>query len=233
MTDTPVNEPVKGGSLEKPNDPGCATATRIIRFGFRCSHRLAVPIHKQRLRQRKIWIWCYKHRRLLINKERSKQENVFLRAILRGEDHNVAILLARGMNPDMRGKSGVPALLYAVIARRMESVTLLLKAGADIEARSPLTGETALVIAAMNNAHEMIRLLLSYGFEVDACGISGGTPLLYAVYCGHLEAVELLLEHGASPYIKAKDGCNARWYAARSENAAIKALIEQYSTLDV
>ncbi len=233
MTDTSVSEPVESGFIKNLNDRLYAIATRIVRFGFRCSHRMAVPIHKVHLTERKIWIWFYRRRRLLINKERTKQEDVFLRAILRGEDHNVAILLARGMNPNMRGRSGVPALLYAVIARRLESVRLLLNAGAHIEARSPSTGETALVIASMKNAPEIIQLLLSYGDEVDGCGISGGTPLLYAVFCGHLEAVELLLENGASPYTKAKDGCNARWYAARSENAAIQALIKQYSTREV
>ena len=241
MTDTPISEPVKSGFVKYVRDLiyalffyiPCALLAAILLTVMRTARRLAIA--KVRFHE---WLrikWCvyrirYRPRR---STEELKQNNVFLRAVVRGEDHNVAILLSRGINPNVEAAGGTSALFLAAYRGRLEIMRLLVARGADIETRNPASHETVLIRAARGNQLEIVRLLLDAGAKVDSCGIKKITPLIYAVFGGHLEVAELLLMHGASLYCKAADGRDARWHAARSENAAIKALIEQYSTLDV
>jgi ankyrin repeat protein len=52
----------------------------------------------------------------------------------------------------------------------------------------------------------VINLLLENGARIDAQKNTGATPLLLAVMRNKLQAVELLLQHGASVKINGNDG---------------------------
>ena len=62
---------------------------------------------------------------------------------------------------------------------------------------------TALHAAARMNHLKLVQSLLKCGADVDAPGMWGRTPLLFASEWGHLEVVRWLLEHGAD--VNAKD----------------------------
>ena len=49
---------------------------------------------------------------------------------------------------------------------------------------------------------EITRLLLENGAAIDIQNAFGETPLLFAVWKGHKEVVELLLKHGANPKLE-------------------------------
>ena len=56
----------------------------------------------------------------------------------------------------------------------------------------------------------MISLLLKHGGNPNITNyMFGRTPLQYAVDCGHLECVQLMVEHGGDPYLKDKQGKTA------------------------
>jgi ankyrin repeat protein len=64
---------------------------------------------------------------------------------------------------------------------------------------------TALHAASRMNCLKVVQSLLRHGADVNAPGMWGRTPLLFASYWGHLEVVRWLLEHGADTNAKDKD----------------------------
>ena len=66
--------------------------------------------------------------------------------------------------------------------------------------------ETPLHIAALNQAHEVIKFLLDKGVGINLQDFWGETPLHNAVYQGDLEAAKMLLESYADPNCANKKG---------------------------
>lgn len=84
-------------------------------------------------------------------------------------------------------------------------VRSILKNNVDPDTRDSFGG-TALHAAMFQKNTEIIMLLINYGFDVNAKGLSNGyTPLHDAVWANNLEAVRILLEHGARTDIRSKD----------------------------
>ncbi|WOO41387.1 ankyrin repeat domain-containing protein [Rubellicoccus peritrichatus] len=83
----------------------------------------------------------------------------------------------------------------------------------------------SLVQAADDNNIAAIKTMLTVGFDITEKGESdwGGTPLHMASWKGNIEAVELLLEHGAPIDIQANEppeGVPLGWAAHGSKNCA-------------
>jgi ankyrin repeat protein len=98
-------------------------------------------------------------------------------------------------------------------------VQLLLASGADpnkrIDYDSPVTsrldrGLTALMFAP---TADVAQVLLDAGAVVDATDELGVTPLMRAAGTGGIEVVKLLLQQGANPKKKSKNGMTAADFA--------------------
>src|SRR2546425_1024887 len=90
-----------------------------------------------------------------------------------------------------RNKDGASALTWAAYYRHTPICELLLKAGADVDARSH-GAFTALHIAAANGATRMVEALLNAGADGGAKTEGGKTPIDFAVDGDHSEVVALL-----------------------------------------
>ncbi len=75
------------------------------------------------------------------------------------------------------------------------------------------TGWAPLHYAATNGDLEMIALLLEHHAYIDAEAPTGQTPLMMAARFGTPAAVKLLLDEGADPLIKTKEGFTAMDFA--------------------
>ena len=145
-------------------------------------------------------------------------------------------LLAAGANPNTGLLSGETVLMRCTLTGDRGAVEELIARGADVHAKEPSTGQTALMWAAANRHSDVARVLLAHGAAVDArtettrelrgigFGITGSTefyaggftPLLFAARHDDVDSARLLLEAGAQVNERAADGNTALVLAAMS-----------------
>ena len=115
------------------------------------------------------------------------------------------LLLDRGADIDAAtGMLHYTPLLLAVSSGRMDAAALLLRKGADVNA-SGFEGMNALLEAGNNTA--MVKLLIKSGADVEARYCTMDYTILHeAVRHGYDEVVDILVEHGSNPNIKADEG---------------------------
>lgn len=117
---------------------------------------------------------------------------------------------------DIKGKKGcwsLSPLLAASLGGHASTVTVLLKAGANIGSQDEF-GQTALYIACRGGHTEAAQVLLEEGkAPVDSAALTGWTPLMASAHKGHKELVHLLLRHGANVHKMDIKGHNALFAA--------------------
>ncbi len=82
----------------------------------------------------------------------------------------------------------------------------LVESGADIEAKDPGSGASALHYAVMKDNIALVGLLLQRGADVNSRTRSGTTPLHTAVLYGRLEVAQFLIEKGAEISARSSSG---------------------------
>jgi ankyrin repeat protein len=110
--------------------------------------------------------------------------------------------LATAFAPD-----GFTALQLAAFFGKAESARSLIDAGAEVNVYSRNDFNVqALHSAAAGRHHEVCRILVSAGADVNARQQAGYTPLHEAAQHGDIELVELFLSAGADPSARMDDG---------------------------
>ena len=127
--------------------------------------------------------------------------------------------IVKATDPD-----GATLLHHAAGFGRLDTMTWLVDAGADVNAKT-LRGATALHWAIHDDAK--VRLLLTRGAVVNTKQVDGRTPLFLAASLGNGNTtLRLLLEHGADPSIATMNGQTPMMAAAiRGDVDAIGLLI--------
>src|SRR5262245_19176958 len=129
-----------------------------------------------------------------------------------GNTRSVQLLLERGANPTERNDAGVSPLLAGAASGDLETVRLLLGAGAKAndfpKSNQPRTTDiaagfrTPLMWAAYHNDVRMVHLLLEHGADPNQATYFGN-PLSHACWSDSFEAAKVLLARGAK--VNARD----------------------------
>lgn len=123
------------------------------------------------------------------------------------------------------------ALQHAVEKENMELVTLLISAGADVNAPAAVnSGATALQIASIQGSVPMIEYLVSQGADPYASGAArhGRTALQGAAEHGRKDAVELLLALNESKaYQPREQFVKAIFYAEKNAHYVVAGILRE------
>ncbi|KAL9093255.1 MAG: hypothetical protein Q9165_003996 [Trypethelium subeluteriae] len=134
----------------------------------------------------------------------------------RGHTRIVPILLQNDLGHDWRDCSA--ALLIAAQEGQEAIVSLLLDHGASVSALDS-NGWTAMHVASKYGNGHILRKLLQHTMSkvlIDQpAGYDGTTPLHLAVGSGHVEIIDILLEHDANPNLKSNAGMTALHVAVK------------------
>ncbi|HLY59325.1 MAG TPA: ankyrin repeat domain-containing protein [Terriglobia bacterium] len=135
----------------------------------------------------------------------------FFLASFTGDQNNMALLLAKGADPnrrmDLLGNFPTSPLIGAIGFGNLGIVKSLLADGADIHEKDA-DNMTPLHWAVVDHHPDVVKALLGGGADVNAVDRYGYTPLLYAstIDFGDAETAKILLQAGADPNVKAKKG---------------------------
>lgn len=114
-----------------------------------------------------------------------------------GDLQKLKSLIASGANLDARDSRGRTPLHVATFARQREAITLLAKAGADLDLLEDDRYD-AVTIAAVADDAATLSVLLSLGAKAgQTTSRYDGTALIAAAHLGHDEVVRRLIAAGA------------------------------------
>jgi len=117
-------------------------------------------------------------------------------------------------------------LTYAVRHGAVDTVRVLLTAGAHVDVRSVGLSKTPLFQAAYDGRYEIAEMLIAHGADVNAVDALGNNPLREAILGNTPELVALLLQAGGDLEHRNDDGESMADIAREQGSSEIVALIE-------
>ncbi len=153
--------------------------------------------------------------------------NSYHEAALTADEKVIGLIRNAGGNPLSRDKNGNTPFSLC-----LDKPTPVIKAilGSNTSI-SDSDGNTPLHIAVQNNKSvEMLKMLISSGYPIDARNSEGFTPLAIAIEKNYKLLALSLLESGSNPFIQIdSSGNNAALIALKNNNKAILEGIVKYS----
>ena len=122
-------------------------------------------------------------------------------------------LLNAGADPDAAQTSGLTPLMTAVETGNVEVVRLLLARGADVNAATVATNNTALMWAVAGRHTDIVHRLIEHGADLDVSTAKGFTLLMIAARNGDIEMARTLLAAGVDINAAGADGAHVLPYA--------------------
>ena len=137
----------------------------------------------------------------------------------------IELMVEKGAALDILDRCGFSSYLWAVVAGRFNTTSLLLRLGVDVNSASA-DGRSALGWAVRLGDSLIARLLISHGADVmSMTRDTNMVPLEDAAAAGELATVELLLKHGANPKYRDLDGWSAVHWAAEEGHSDVVLLL--------
>jgi ankyrin repeat protein len=156
-----------------------------------------------------------------------KNEGLLLAAAKEGDYESVRRLTSNPINLETKGELGMTPLMLAAHNDHQNVVELLLRRGANANARS--AGGSTIIHWAAATSFSIVELLLAHGADINAQDdFSGQTALSSIAVRGDnwASVVDFLMKCGADPDIENKFGMTpARWAAARNHFEILCALL--------
>lgn len=162
-----------------------------------------------------------------VNAKDITDKTALMWAAQKGYENIVKILLdSRRIKINEQDSSGMNALMYACQYHHESIVKLLLQQpGISVNTQTK-KGDTALILAAFLGYSDIVKMLLTVsGININAQNKDGITALMNAL--SHKEVLKLLLDAGADPNLKNKDGDTFMDLADEEIKPALQAMINE------
>ncbi len=177
-------------------------------------------------------------------------KTVLMYAVTSGSRELVELVARSGELVNIRTKNGISALSIATQRENEAIVNALLRAGAQVDAKSigmavsqgnqrilqllihdsqdqQQARNWALDATAAFNKHELMMLLLNQGAHINARSPQNRTPLMMAAGKGHEKCVELLLDARADATLQDDEKLDALAYARKNGHETIVRMLEE------
>ncbi|XP_077576958.1 B-cell lymphoma 3 protein homolog isoform X2 [Stigmatopora nigra] len=116
--------------------------------------------------------------------------------------HAVLLSPSSAVCLEVKNFQGLSSLHLAVLHAHINLVSMLLGAGADINAMDIKSGQNPLILAVESNNVEMVKFLIENGCDVNRSSYSANTALHSACARGQTDMVRALLKSGANSSVK-------------------------------
>ncbi|HEY3739232.1 MAG TPA: ankyrin repeat domain-containing protein [Bryobacteraceae bacterium] len=161
-----------------------------------------------------------------------------------GTDSRLADLLMQGDSASARALigrktvdvnaaqgDGMTPLHWAAYQDDLQTAKLLIAAGANVNAQTRLEAITPLFLASANGDPELVAQLLKAGADAKSVKPNGTTVLMVAAAAGNLDAVKVLVEHGAEIDSKEKvhEQTALMFAAALNRSEVVKYLLAHHA----
>jgi ankyrin repeat protein len=123
-------------------------------------------------------------------------------AAMNREATTVKTLLQQGVDVNGAQGDGMTALHWAAANGDGELAALLLESGAKADAPTRIGSYTPLHVAAKEGHVAVLRALVGAHANVGAATTTGATALHFAASSGNVEAITILLDHGADVNVR-------------------------------
>jgi ankyrin repeat protein len=134
-----------------------------------------------------------------VNVQDNKGRAPLILAASKGHTSVVAFLVANGADVNLKDNDRQSPLMYAAKGSFGETAAYLLENGAEVNVQSKKKGITALMLAAVSDNVELVRMLLQHGSDADMTDSLGRSALILAEKKGNSAVVELLSEPKSEP----------------------------------
>lgn len=118
-------------------------------------------------------------------------------AILPGHENILRELIRAKADVNLPSGTNKTALMYAAADGHTANVDVLLRAGANPDAKGGPLGQTALIYAVLSGELDTLKLLLRAGADLDVTDAQGKTALDYAIEKNNFDIVYGLLQFDA------------------------------------
>ncbi len=173
--------------------------------------------------------------KLLLDRGAKPEDQALVMAAAAGDFASIRLLVEKGVNVNAADPAGRTPLMFAAGNGNLRAVEYLLTHGADVNAVSAEKSETvkngpialgnltALMMAAPAAGPDVLKALLDAGAKVNALDVRKMNALMLAIASDHADArsVRLLLDRGADPALKDRDGQSALDWARKFNAPAI------------
>jgi hypothetical protein len=133
-----------------------------------------------------------------VNAKNARKETA-LHFAARSDAASVELLLAAKADPRVVATKGQSALMAAVAC--VDALTLLIRAGAPLNAKDSPQRRTALHHALIARRFDAAKLLIEAGCDIKSCDSAGKNPITLAAIARATEIVALLERRDAGPII--------------------------------
>ncbi len=142
-------------------------------------------------------------------------------ALMQAISHNqpkiVTFLITHDVPVDLDLVDGLTPLIYAAQYNRSSIVSILLKYGADVHAKTKTSGETALLAAARfahGSSKKVMKILLDNGADSNAADKYGRTAFIATAIFNKPKDACFLISRDINPNLQDNNGYTALMFAA-------------------